>query len=133
MSIMEIVRFTFGTLFLVAGIIVFLIEVFGIFKFKYILDRMHAAAMGDTMGILLCMIGLCFYSGFNFTTAKIILVILLFWVASPVTSHMTALLELYTNPRLDKHLCYDGSLEKLENKLKDEKELENREPSSDEE
>ena len=121
MSIIEIIRLVIGTLFLLTGTIVFLIEIYGIFKKKYVLDRMHAAAMGDTMGLFPCMIGVCFYSGFNFTTAKIILVIIFFWVASPVTSHMTALLESYTNNRLGKHLSYEGDLETLEKRLEKEK------------
>lgn len=121
MSFMEITRLTLGTIFLALGIIVFFLEIVGLFKFKYVLDRMHAAAMGDTMGLFLSMVGLCFYSGFNFTTAKIILVVVFFWFASPVTSHMTALLESYTNLRLHKHLVYDGDLEGLEKKLQKEK------------
>lgn len=122
MSIIEIARIILGTVFLIAGLIVFFLEILGLFKFKYIMDRMHAGAMGDTMGIFLCLAGLCFYSGFNFVTAKIVLVVLLFWLASPVTSHMTALLEVYTNQRLNKHLSYEGDLEKLEKQL--EKEME---------
>lgn len=122
MSIIEIVRLVIGTIFLALGIIVFFLEIVGLFKFKYVLDRMHAAAMGDTMGLFLSLVGLCFYSGLNFTTAKMVLVVVFFWFASPVTSHMTALLESYTNQRLHKHLSYEGSLEGLEKKLQKEKE-----------
>lgn len=120
MSIMEIIRLAVGTMFLITGIIVFVIEILGIFKMNYVLNRLHAAAMGDTMGLFLCFIGLCFYSGFNYTTAKYILVIILFWIASPVASHLTALLESYTNDRLSKHLTYEGDLEVLEKKLEKE-------------
>lgn len=121
MSIIDIIRFILGTIFLASGLIIFIIEILGIFKFKYVLNRMHAAAMGDTMGLVLSMIGLCFFSGFNFTTLKILIVVVFFWLASPVSSHMTALLESYTNPRLHKHLVYDGDLQGLYNKLKKEK------------
>lgn len=124
MTVLEIVRLVIGTLLLLGGIFIFVLELYGLFKFNYVLDRMHAAAMGDTMGLFLCMAGLCFYSGFNFTTAKIVIVMLFFWIASPVTSHMTALLELYTNKRLNRHLSYEGSLETLERNLEKERESE---------
>ena len=38
--------------FLLAGA-VFVTEVLGLFRFRYVLDRMHAAALGDTLGIFL--------------------------------------------------------------------------------
>lgn len=124
MSITEIFRLVIGTAFLIAGIVVFIIEILGIFRMKYVLNRLHAAAMGDTMGLFLVMMGLCFYSGFNFTTVKIILVVVLFWIASPVASHMTALLESYTNNRLSKHLTFEGDLDVLEKRLEKEKSIE---------
>lgn len=120
MSIVDFIRIALGTIFLFAGICVFIIEILGIFKMKYVLNRLHAAAMGDTLGLLLCITGLCIFSGFNFTTVKFILVVVLFWIASPVASHMTALLESYTNDRLKKHLHYEGDLETLEKRLEKE-------------
>ena len=120
MSITEMIRIALGTIFLFAGIGVFIIEIIGIFKMKYVLNRLHAAAMGDTLGLILSIVGLCFFSGISFTTAKFILVVVLFWVASPVASHMTALLESYTNDRLKKHLYYEGDLETLEKRLEKE-------------
>lgn len=120
MSIVDFIRIALGTIFLFAGICVFIIEILGIFKMKYVLNRLHAAAMGDTLGLLLCITGLCIFSGLNFTTVKFILVVVLFWIASPVASHMTALLESYTNDRLKKHLHYEGDLETLEKRLEKE-------------
>lgn len=122
MSVFEMIRLIIGSAFLFAGIAVFVLEIFGIFRFNYVLNRLHAAAMGDTMGLFLCMMGLCIFSGFNFTTVKMVLVVLLFWIASPVTSHMTALLETYTNTKLSKRLSYEGDLDTLEKKLKKEQE-----------
>ena len=125
MSIMEILRLVIGSLFLVSGIVVFVIEIVGVFKMKYVLNRLHSAAMGDTMGLLLVMTGLCFYSGLNITTVKIILTVVLFWLASPVASHMTALLESYTNQHLGEHLYFKGELKNLEKRLEGENEEDN--------
>ena len=120
MSISEIIRLVLGTAFIITGLVVFFIEIVGIYKQKYVLNRMHAAAMGDTMGFFSVMLGLMILQGFNFVTIKFALIVIFFWVTSPVASHMTALLESYTNTKLDKHLTYHGDLETLENKMKKE-------------
>lgn len=99
MIALEWIRFIAGTGFLICGIIIFGIEIFGVFKFKYVLNRMHAAAMGDTLGITLSMLGLIIMSGFNFTSLKMALVIIFLWSASPVASHMLARFEVETNEK----------------------------------
>ena len=66
---MEWIRFILGIAFIVMGLLVFVIQLIGVFKFKYILNRMHAAGMGDTMGISLCPIGTMFLYGWGFTTS----------------------------------------------------------------
>ena len=60
---MEIVRFITGVTFILMGLLVFVLQLIGVFKFKYVLNRMHAAGMGDTMGISLCLIGTMFLFG----------------------------------------------------------------------
>lgn len=103
MEILEWVRFIIGTAVLLCGLSIFVIEIFGIFHLKYVLNRMHAAAMGDTLGISISLIGLMIFSGWNFTTLKMALVIVFLWCASPVSSHLIARLEVSTNEELDKY------------------------------
>lgn len=103
MEILEWFRFIVGTCFLLAGLFTFLIEVVSIFKLNYVLDRMHAAATGDTWGILLSVIGLMIMNGFNFTTCKMALIIVFLWCASPVSSHLISRLEVITNETDDKY------------------------------
>ena len=61
---------------------------------------MHVAAIGDTLGIGICMLGLIIFSGFNFTSVKILLVIIFLWIASPVSSHLIARFEVMTNDKI---------------------------------
>ncbi len=49
------IKFFVGITLLLCGIVVFGIELFGVFRFGYVLNRMHAAALGDTLGIALSM------------------------------------------------------------------------------
>lgn len=108
MILLQWLRFIIGASFLIGGIIVFAIEIFGVFRFKYVLNRMHAAALGDTLGIALCMIGLIIINGFDFTAVKMILVIAFLWMASPVASHMISRFEVTTNEKIDMN-CEDLS------------------------
>lgn len=102
MAILEWTRFIIGAALLLGGIITFAIELYGVFHFRYVLNRMHVAAMGDTMGIALSMLGLIVMCGFHFTSLKMLLVIIFLWFASPVASHMIARLEVTTNEELEK-------------------------------
>ncbi|MCM1162082.1 MAG: monovalent cation/H(+) antiporter subunit G [Roseburia sp.] len=97
MEILEWIRFIAGAVFLIAGLFTFFVELVGIYKLNYVLDRMHAAATGDTLGILLSLVGLMIMNGFNFTTCKMALIIVFLWCASPVSSHLIARLEVTTN------------------------------------
>lgn len=100
---MEIIRFILGIGFIITGLLVFVVQLVGVYKFKYILNRMHAAGMGDTMGISLCLIGTMFLYGWGFTTLKVALIVAFLWLASPVSSHLISRLEVTTNEELEKY------------------------------
>ncbi len=102
MILIEWLQFTLGVAFLLAGLGVFAVQVFGVFKFNYVLNRMHAAAMGDTLGIGISLVGLIILSGWNFASLKMALIIVFLWNASPVSSHLIARLEATTNPHLER-------------------------------
>jgi len=98
---MEIIRFILGIGFIITGLLVFVVQLIGVYKFKYILNRMHAAGMGDTMGISLCLIGTMFLYGWGFTTLKVALIVAFLWLASPVATHLISRLEVTTNENLE--------------------------------
>lgn len=99
---MEWIRFVLGVGFLLIGVVTFLLEVFGVFKFKYVLNRMQVAAMGDTLGIGASLAGLMILFGFRFATLKLALVIAFLWCASPVSSHLVSRLEYTVDEDLEK-------------------------------
>ena len=103
MQILEWIRFAAGVGLLLVGLGIFLLQIFGVFKFKYVLNRMHAAAMGDTLGLGASLLGLILLSGFNITSVKMALVLLFLWMASPVASHLISRLEVVTNEHLAEH------------------------------
>lgn len=103
MAAIEWIKFIAGSIFLLMGLAIFVLEIIGVFRFKYVLNRMHAAAMGDTLGMGCCLIGLIIMNGLNFTSLKLFLVIVFLWFSSPVSSHLIARLEVATDEEPDKH------------------------------
>lgn len=89
---------------LIGGLFIFLISLLGIYRLKYVMNRMHAAALGDTMGLGLVVLGLIFLGKDFFHIAKYILVILFFWLSSPIATHMIAKVEMLTNKDYDERV-----------------------------
>lgn len=119
MGIFDWIRLILGCSFIICGLVIFFTEIFGVFHFQYVLNRMHATAMGDTLGIASCMLGLVIFSGFNMTSVKLLLIVVFLWFASPVSSHVLARLEVATNENLESRCKVYTDLEALEKELSD--------------
>lgn len=94
------IRFVLSAACLVTGLVFMILAVFGVNRFHRALNRMHAAAMGDTLGILFVFVGLILIRGFSMDSLKLFLVILFFWTAGPVSGHMISRLEAMTDENL---------------------------------
>jgi len=94
---MEWIQLVVGGIFIIIGILTLAIAVLGVYRFHYVLNRMHSAAMGDSLGILFIIFGLMILNGFQFGTLKLVLIIVFFWLAGPVSSHMISQMETLTN------------------------------------
>ena len=117
--VMEWVRFLIVIFFVLFGMSIFFLEIFGVYRFRFVLNRMQIAATGDTLGIGLCLVGLMAANGFNWATAKMALVIVFLWCASPVSSHMIARMECATDGTLLSN-CRVVTLEEVEREAKEE-------------
>ena len=91
------IRYIAAGALLIAGLFIFCVCVLGLFRFKYVMDRMHAAALGDTMGIFLTAAGLIILSDNFFQAVKLCCVVVFIWLTSPVASHLIGKVELLTN------------------------------------
>lgn len=78
------------------GAAVILISVVGLFRLKDVLERLHAGALTDTLGVLLIVAGLAVLCGFTVHTVKLVLLVVILWVTNPVSSHLIARMELIT-------------------------------------
>ena len=101
---MAVVRLILTAAFMVLGLFVCCVGVYGVFKLKYAANRMHAAALNDTMGISRCLVGLAISAPDVFTALKILLVVVFLWLASPVASHLLCRLEVETNEQRGEYM-----------------------------
>lgn len=89
-----------GGCLILMGVLVMAVAVAGTYRFKYVLNRMHAAALGDTLGLLLVLSGLMVLSGLTALSAKLLAIIVFMWLASPVMSHLIARAEVLTHAHI---------------------------------
>ena len=100
-NVMDVIRFIACAIFTVCGLCCLVSGVVGVFRFKYALNRLHAAALMDTVGILLMLLGVICAIGFDVTCLKILVVIAFLWMTSPVSSHLIGRMEITINDDLD--------------------------------
>lgn len=93
-------RNVIGLVLILMGVAVMVLAVIGTYRFKYVLNRMHAAAMVDTLGILLVLSGLMVLAGFGAMFLKLLSIIVFMWMTSPVTSHLIARAEVLTHSHI---------------------------------
>ena len=71
-------------------------------RFGCAANRIHAAGIGDTLGIALLTIALAVSAPTVSTAAKLFLPLVFLWITSPVSSHLLALIE-YTRTAQNKN------------------------------
>ena len=59
-----------GLAVLLFGLFVFFTAVLGLYRFDYVLNRMHAAAVGDALGIFCILLGLMLLHGWSLPAFK---------------------------------------------------------------
>ena len=97
----DVIRFIACAILTVCGLGCLVSGVVGVYRFKYALNRIHSAALMDTVGILLMLLGVIVAMGFNFTSAKLLVVIAFLWLTSPVSGHLIGRMEITINDELD--------------------------------
>ena len=94
------IRFIIAAIFIIAGVIIIASAMVGNFRFGYVLNRMQVGATADTLGTMLVILGLIIISGINTISLKLVVMILLMWIANPVQSHFLARTEIISNEKI---------------------------------
>ena len=86
MNIQQIVSIPF----LLGGFFFFVAATVGLLRFPDFFCRLHATGKGDTLAVLLSLIGLSLYEGFEgsfLTSLKIIFIAVFMFLAQPTSTH----------------------------------------------
>ena len=83
--------------FLALGLFAFLSAVAGFYRFGYVMNRMHAAAVGDTLGIGCIVIAAAILTGSLGATLKLLLILGFLFLTGPALTHLLADAELATH------------------------------------
>ena len=103
----EWIRFGLTAICLITALIGFTAAVIGANRFGFVMNRMHAAGIGDTLGIFGVVCAVMLREGLTITTAKLVVIIAFLWFTSPASSHFLAQIEYFTNPHLYRYTDRD--------------------------
>ena len=99
--------------FIVAAIMLFALSLFvsellGFYRFGFVMNRVHAAGIGDTLGLFSVILALMIAEGISMVTLKLLLLVLFMWFSSPTSTHFVSQIEYFTNPSLYSHVRREG-------------------------
>ncbi len=100
----EWIRFWISAALLAAGLVFFSGAALGNCRFDYIMNRVHAGGLGDTMGLFCVIAALVVSAEGGWEACKLPLPLIFLWLCSPVSSHFLAQMEYYTNENLYEHM-----------------------------
>ena len=98
------IRFAIAAVLIVLGLLAFGAAVRGAYRFGFVMNRMHAAGIGDTAGIFLVIASLAVARGLQMDTLKLVILVFFLWFTSPVSTHFLGQVEYYTNLVLRKYV-----------------------------
>ena len=104
MMFLEWLRFILVALCMLGGMFTMIVAILGLYRFDFALNRIHSAAMGDTLSLFLFVLGLVIAVGWNVVALKLVLVLLLQSLTSPLASHMLAQFEYHADEHLAEHI-----------------------------
>ena len=104
MMALQWLRFIIVALCMAGGLFTMVCAIIGLYRFDFALSRIHAAAMGDTLSLFLFIIGLVIALGWDIVALKLLLVLVLQWLTSPLSSHMLAQFEYRADEYLSQHV-----------------------------
>ena len=98
------IRFALSAVLTLFGLFVLVTAALGLFRFRYVLNRIHATALADTLAVLTILAGLGLAWGFTPVTLKLLAVVFFLWITSPVASHLIGRLEVTVNDQLSQEM-----------------------------
>lgn len=114
--IIDWIVFALVAIFVLASLFMIFCGILGVYKFKYVLNRMNAAALIDTLALFIMNIGLIIATAYRYivtgsfdgssvmTILKIFLIVAVMWLTSPISGHLISKLEYITNEKIEEEI-----------------------------
>jgi multicomponent Na+:H+ antiporter subunit G len=83
----EMILIIISVLFMLGGFFFFTTATIGLLRFPDFFTRLHATGKGDTLAVLLSLIGIGIYEGLTLTSLKIIFIAVFMFLAQPTATH----------------------------------------------
>ena len=77
-----------GNIIISIGLVFMALGVIGMFKYRNFFTRILIASKIDTVGTLTVLLGIAIRTGFNFTSLRILLLLALMFIISPMVNHI---------------------------------------------
>lgn len=100
----DTIRFLFAAILMIGGVLAGAVSILGVFRFRFVMNRMHSAAILDTVAMAGILGGLMVASSSWQFIPKLIAALLVLWIGSPAASHLVGRMELSTDETATSHL-----------------------------
>ncbi|MBB6213942.1 multicomponent Na+:H+ antiporter subunit G [Anaerosolibacter carboniphilus] len=86
--------------FMTGGLFFFTVGTIGLLRLPDIFGRAHSAAKCDTLGAVMSLMAAMVYSGWTFTTLKLLLIVLFIWITNPTATHLIGRVAFLKNAKI---------------------------------
>lgn len=100
----EKIRFIAAAVLMLMGVASAAISILGVFRFHFVMNRMHCAAILDTVSMAGILGGLMVASGNLQYIPKLFAALLVLWISSPAASHLVGRMEIDTDESAKEHI-----------------------------
>ena len=103
----DTVRCWIAGILITGGLLFAAVSILGVFRFRFVMNRMHCAAILDTLSMAGIFGGLMVAKASLAFTPKLLAALVVLWVGSPIASHLVSRMEIATDETAAEHIKLD--------------------------
>lgn len=105
----DTIRFLIAAALILSGVVAAAISILGVFRFHFVMNRMHCAAILDTLAMAGILGGLMVASSNWQYIPKLIAALVVLWIGSPAASHLVGRMEIATDDTAAQHVTMEDN------------------------
>ena len=100
----DTIRYGIAAVLMLLGVAAGAVSILGVFRFRFVMNRMHCAAILDTLAMAGIFGGLMVAKASLAYTPKLLAALVVLWVGSPIASHLVSRMEIATDETAAQHI-----------------------------